>query len=384
MDRGAAAYPPAPFGGYSGGVLRIRSDIEPLKPYIPGPGIEEAAVLYGLQDAVKLSSNESPLPPFPEVQEAVAAAAGGVNRYPDLRYTKLTEAMSKALGIPGGCFWFGAGSSALLTNTALALGGPGRSFVYPWPSFGMYRVNTALAGAEPIEVPLDRRQAVDLEAMAAAVRPDTTLVYLCNPNNPTGAYRRQADVREFAAQAPEDTLVLIDEAYIEFVDEEHRSEAVTMALEQPNVVAARTFSKIYGLAGLRIGYAIGRPDTIMSLRKAETPFTVNSAAQAAALAALNFPERVAERREANRRGVEHLQSAFRERGIEHVPTQTNFIWFRLGPDTPGIIQALLERGTIIRLTLGEWTRVTVGAPEENEKFLADLDRVLNGSRRDYP
>lgn len=365
-------------------MLRIRSDIEPLKPYIPGPGVEEAAVLYGVQDAVKLSSNEWPLPPFPEVQEAVAAAAAGVNRYPDLKYTKLTEAMSKALGIPGGCFWFGAGSSALLTNTALALGGPGRSFVYPWPSFGMYRVNTALAGAEGVEVPLDRSRAVDLDALAAAVRPDTTLIYLCNPNNPTGAYRRQADIREFAAQAPEDTLVLIDEAYIEFVEAESRSEAVSMALEQPNVAVARTFSKIYGLAGLRIGYMIGQPDTIMSLRKAETPFTVNSAAQAAALAALGFPERVAERRRANRRGVERLQSAFRERGIEYVPTQTNFIWFRLGPGAPGVIQALLEQGTIIRVTLGEWTRVTVGAPEENEKFLASLDRVLSARRRDCP
>ncbi len=347
-----------------------------MAPYIPGPGVEEVAALYGVRDAAKLSSNEAPQPPFPEVQEAIAAAAAGVNRYPDLRYTKLTEAMSEALDIPGGCFWFGAGSSALLTNTALALGGPGRSFVYPRPSFVMYRVNTALAGAEGIEVPLNRSHAVDLEAMAAAVRPDTTLVYLCNPNNPTGAYRRQADIRRFAEQAPEDVLVLIDEAYIEYVEEERRSEAVSMALERPNVTVARTFSKIYGLAGLRIGYMIGQPDTIMSLRKSETPFTVNSAAQAAALAALGLPKRVAERREANRRGVERLQSAFRERGIEHVPTQTNFIWFRLGPETPGIIQGLLERGTIIRVTLGEWTRVTVGAPEENEKFLADLDRVL--------
>ena len=355
---------------------RIRPEIEPLKPYLGGPGIEEVARLYGVRDVAKLSANETPLAPFPEVQEVIAAAAADINRYPDLRCVELTEAMSKAVGVPGEFLWFGAGSSALLTNTARALGGPGRSFVYPWPSFVMYRVNAALGGAEAVEVPLDETHSVDLEAMSEAIRADTTLVYLCNPNNPTGTYQTQDEVRKFVEQAPEDTVVVLDEAYVEFVQAESSSQAVSMALERPNVVVARTFSKIYGLAGLRIGYFIGQPDTLYSLRKAQIPFTVNALAQTAALAALDFPERMAERYEMNRRGVEQLESAFEDRGIEYVPTQTNFIWFRLGPKTSDAIQALLERGTIIRLMIGEWTRVTVGTRAENDKFLADLDGVL--------
>ena len=357
-------------------MARVRPEIESLTPYEGGPGIEEIARRYGVQDIVKLGSNENPLPPFPEVQEVIAAAAAGVNRYPDGGVVGLTEALSKATGVPGECIWFGAGSAELLTTTARALGGRGRSFVYPWPSFAMYQINTSLAYAESIAVPVDEAHAVDLDAIGEAIREDTTLVYLCNPNNPTGTYVPQSEIRKFVDRVPDDTLVVVDEAYGEYVAAEDYPSAIPMAVERPNVTVARTFSKMYGLAGLRVGYMIGRPDTLGSLRKAQIPFVVNSLAQTAAAAALGFPERVAERFEMNRRGVSYMEAAFEARGIEFVPTQANYIWTRLGTETRSIIQALLERGTIIRPMTDEWTRVSIGTPEENRKFIADLDRVL--------
>ena len=205
---------------------------------------------------------------------------------------------------------------------------------------------------------------------------DTTLVYLCNPNNPPGTYLPLAEIQAFVDRVPDGTLVLVDEAYGEYVAAEDRSSAIPLTVDRPNVTVARTFSKIYGLAGLRIGYMVGRPETLRSLRKAQIPFVVNSLAQVAAATALRFPERVRERFDMNRAGVHYVEAAFGERGIEFAPTQANYVWTRLGPGTRSIIQALLERGTIIRPVSDEWTRVSIGTPRENRRFLADLDAVL--------
>lgn len=362
-------------------MIRIRPEIESLKPYEGGPGIEEIARRYGIEDIVKLGSNENPLPPFPEVEQAITAAAAGINRYPDADIAHLAATVGKAVGAPPDHIWFGAGSSELLTTTARALGGPGTSFVYPWPSFAMYKINAVLANAESVMVPLDEDKAIDLRVAGKAIRADTTLVYLCNPNNPTGTYLTRAEVRWFVEQVPENTLVVVDEAYVEYVADEDRPTAIPLALERPNVTVTRTFSKIYGLAGLRVGYMIGLPGTLRQLRKAQIPFVVNSLAQTAATTALRFSERLDERFEMNRQGVDYLENAFRERGIEFVPTQANFVWVRLGPEAPAIIAALLERGTIIRSGTDEWTRVSVGTPDENRRFVADLDNVRTGPAR---
>lgn len=356
-------------------MIRIRSEIDALKPYEGGPGAEEIARRYGVRDIVKLGTNENPVPPFPEVREAIAAVAGGVNRYPDGDSTDLAASVGEALGVPDDYLWFGAGSSELLVTAARGLGGPGRSFVYPWPSFAMYKINSTLANAESVMVPLDDAMAVDLEALRRAIRPDTTLVYLCNPNNPTGTYLTQAEVREFVEDLPEDILIVVDEAYGEYVAAEDRPTAIPLVMERPNVTVARTFSKIYGLAGLRIGYMVGLPDTLRQLRKAQIPFAVNSLAQTAAATALRYPERLAERFEMNREGVAYLEASFAERGIGFVPTQANFVWTRLGRNAPAVVRALLERGTIIRSGTGEWARVSVGSPEENHRFITDLDHV---------
>lgn len=358
-------------------MLRIRREIERITPYRAGAAIEEIARRRGLSEVVKLASNENPYPPFPEVAEAIARTAPGLNRYPEQGAGRLTAALSQAIGVPAESLWCGAGSSELLTAAARALGGPGTSFVYPWPSFVMYRVNSLLGAAEPIEVPLDDRLRNDLEAMSAAVREDTTMVVACNPNNPTGTYRSAADLREFLDRVPDDVLAVVDEAYAEFATADDFGSAIPLAVQRPNVAVVRTFSKIYGLAGLRAGYMIGHPETLDSLRKAQIPFSVNRLAAAAAVAALGCPERVEERRTLNRRGVEYVSAALRKRKIEFVPTQANFLWIRLGPDTPRLIDALEKQGVAVRALADEWTRVSIGSESENRRFLEALDEVLN-------
>lgn len=356
-------------------MLRIRPEIERITPYRAGPGIEETARRHGLSEVVKLASNENPYPPFPEVAEAVAAAAAGLNRYPEQGAGQLVAALSQATGVPPESLWCGAGSSELLTAMARALGGEGRSFVYPWPSFVMYRVNCLLGGARGVEVPLDAGHRNDLGALLSAIGDDVSMAVVCNPNNPTGTYRSAADLREFLDRVPENVLTVVDEAYAEFATAPDFGSAVPLALERPHVVVARTFSKIYGLAGLRVGYIVGHPDTLTSLRKAQIPFSVNRLAAAAAITALRFPERVEERRLRNRRGVESLSAAMRERGIESAPTQANFLWIRLGPDTSRLIRDMQRRGVLVRALAEEWTRVSIGSEPEMRRFLEVLDEV---------
>lgn len=356
-------------------MLRIRPEVERITPYRAGAGIEEIARRHGLSEVVKLASNENPYPPFPEVAEAIAAAAGGLNRYPEQGAGQLTAALSEATGVPPESLWCGAGSSELLTAMARALGGEGRSFVYPWPSFVMYRVNSLLGGARGLEVPLDADRRNDLEALLSAIRDDTSMVVVCNPNNPTGTYRSGADLRDFLDRVPENVLAVVDEAYAEFATARDYGSAAALAPERRNVVATRTFSKIYGLAGLRAGYVIGHPDTLTSLRKAQIPFSVNRLAATAAIAALRFPERVEERRRRNRQGVEFLSAALRERGIEFAPTEANFLWIRLGPDTPRLIEEMERKGVLVRALAEEWTRVSIGSERENHRFLEVLDEV---------
>lgn len=356
-------------------MLRIRPEIERITPYRAGAGIEEIARRHGLSEVVKLASNENPYPPFPEVTEAVADAAGGLNRYPEQGAGQLTAALSEATGVPPESLWCGAGSSELLTAMARALGGEDRTFVYPWPSFVMYRVNCLLGGARGREVPLDADHRNDLEALLAAIREDTGMVVVCNPNNPTGTYRSAADLRDFLDRVPDHVLAVVDEAYAEFAVASDYGSAMALAQERPNVAVARTFSKIYGLAGLRAGYVIGHPDTLTSLRKAQIPFSVNRLAAVAAITALRFPERVEERRRRNRQGAEFLSAALRERGIEFAPTEANFLWIRLGPDTSRILEDMERRGVLVRALAEEWTRVSIGSERENRRFLEVLDEV---------
>lgn len=355
----------------------LRPGLAGILPYEAGRPIEDVARSLGLdpETVIKLASNESPQPPFPEVVEAIAAAAGGVNRYPDNDWHEPTRALAPVLRISEDNLMFGGGSSDLLRVFSLALGGPGTSAVLAWPSFVIYRMAPLLAGSELIEVPLTSDHRFDSRAMIDAVRPDTTVLFVCNPNNPTGTYLSRSELSILISEVPSAVTVIVDEAYFEYVTAPDYATAIPEALERSNVVVTRTFSKIYGLAALRIGYAIGRPETLRELRRAQAPFTVSSLAQVAAVEALRYPSRVAERRRSNAEERSRVEKELEARHIEFVTSQANFVYLRPRDDHGQSFQRFLEAGVIVR-EMGEgFIRVTVGLPGENDRFIAALEQI---------
>lgn len=347
-----------------------------IPPYEAGRPIEEVARSVGLDPAtvIKLASNESPIPPFPEVVEAIAAAAAASNRYPDNDCYLLAEAVAERLRIEPANLMFGGGSSELLRVISLAIGGKATSAVYPWPSFVIYRLGSVLAGSTPIEVPLTADHHLDLDAMFVALRADTKVVFLCNPNNPTGTHRSASDVTAFIDAVPEKVLVVVDEAYSEYATAADYGSAMELALGRPNVIVLRTFSKIYSLASLRVGYAIGQPSTLADLRRAQAPFTVNGLAQVAALTAIRYPLRVDQRARFNAEERTRLEKELAARQLEFVPSQANFVYLRPRDDEGEAFNGFLHKGVIVR-QFGGWIRVTIGTMDENDKFLDALDAL---------
>lgn len=354
---------------------RVRTDIAAISPYQVGRQLADVARAHGLDpgDIVKLTANEGPEGPFPGVVEAASEVMARSNRYPDNDCWDLGHELASELGVDFSNLMFGAGSVALLAEAGIAMGGPGTNFVYGWPSFIMYRFVALWSGAESREVPLDETFSLDLEAMSQAIDEDTTMVVICNPNNPTGTIKRAADIEAFIDSVPEDVLVVVDEAYHEFVTDESHHTQIPLALERPNVVVLRTFSKIYALAAHRIGYAVARADLLTELRKAQAPLTVNQIAQAAARATLGQPEELERRRGLNEARRHHLVGALAERGIPMAESHTNFVFFELGNDADAIIETMTTRGVLIRAMGGGWVRVTIGNDDENHRFLEAFD-----------
>jgi histidinol-phosphate aminotransferase len=352
----------------------FRADLDSIPTYSPGKPIDEVSRDLGIFDICKLASNECPTEPFPEVVAAIAAAASDVNRYPEDSGFYLVSALADRHDVEPEQIWLGAGSTQLLGCVALATGGAGTSAVYASPSFVMYPIATLVAGARPIEVPLDDQWRLDFDAMLAAIEDDTTAVYVCNPNNPTGTYRSSDDVAGFIDAVPSDVIVVVDEAYHHYVTAPDYATAVPLAIERDNVLVTRTFSKIYGLAGLRIGYAIGTADTIAALRKTQPPFSANTIAQIAALESLAHDDRVEEVAAANTAGRDLIEAGLAERAFEYAPSQANFIAMKVGDDPKAVGDALLKEGVIVR-PMGSIIRVTVGTEDENHRFLKALDEV---------
>ncbi len=357
---------------------RFRSDLDRITPYKPGTSIEAVAAELGVGDLAKLASNECPFAPWPEVIEAMAVAGSGVNRYPDNDQRALRAATAEHLGVPEDHLWFGGGSSDLLRSIGLAMGGPGTSAVYASPSFVLYRIVTHIAGSEPLEVPLTKAWVHDPWRLVQAVREDTTLLYVCNPNNPTGTYLPADDVRMIIDRVPDRVLIVVDEAYLHYAGATDFSSAIPLALERDNVVVTHTFSKVYGLAGLRVGYAVGRPATLRALRKTQAPFPVTAIAQAAAAEALNYQDRVSARVAHNDRERARLIRAFEQLGIEFAASQTNFIFHR----SPGQASEFIAHGVIVRPGVDGWVRTTVGLEGENDRFL-DALQALHPNGRDF-
>ncbi|MBT8214358.1 MAG: histidinol-phosphate transaminase [Acidimicrobiia bacterium] len=343
---------------------RFRSDLDAIKPYSAGRATAEVATRLA-----RLASNEWPEEPFPEVVAAIEAAGRTVNRYPDNSVRELTNAMATYLDVPEDHLMFGGGSNSLLLFTAMATGGPGTSAVYADPSFKLYYISTVSVGARPIEVPLDDDHRHDLDAMAAAIDDDTTIVYVCNPNNPTSTHVSGTDLRRFVDAVPRSVLIAIDEAYVEFATAADFESGLSLALERDNVVVYRTFSKFFGLAGLRLGCAIGRPETLGYIRRVALPFGASSVAQSAAVAALGASDRMAERVQRNGSQRKAVLDELAALGIATADSQANFIWMQADAGTLGALEAA---GVLTRDYGSGWLRVSIGNDTDNRQFLDAL------------
>ena len=354
---------------------RYRPDLENIPTYSPGRPTAEVAADLGLDRIVELASNECPSSPIPEIQAAIAAALSTIHRYPLTGSEHLVAALSKHLDIGADTVWVGPGSTSILTSIALATSGPGTSVVFGDPSFVVYRLAALLAGAEPIPVPLDTALRLDPEAMAGAVRPDTAVIYYCNPNNPTSTHSSKDDVQRLVDLVPDSVTIVIDEAYAEFVDADDFASAIPLTFDHDNVIVSRTFSKVYGLAGLRIGYAIGDSATIGALRRPQAPFATGALAQIAAIEALKHQDAVASQIELNTIGRAYLTNQLRNLEQETTDSQTNFVLWEPRTEAGPLAGELLAAGLRVR-PMGPWIRVTVGTEEENALAISMISGVL--------
>lgn len=352
-----------------------RPAVADLPAYRPGKGAAQAEVEHGIRGAIKLASNETPWPPLPAVVEAIAAAGAGSNRYADHRATALREALADARGLSAEQVTVGCGSVGLLQQLLLAYGEPGVEIVYPWRSFEVYPVYSRLVGAEVVTVPLVEHT-TDVDGLLAAVTERTRLVLVANPNNPTGTAVSTGTLARLADRLDDDVLLVIDEAYHEFADPSLGDPVDAFVGTNDNVVVLRTFSKAHGLAGMRVGYAMGHPEVIATIDKTLFPFAVNAAAQAGALAALEHEAEILDRCAAIVVERARVLAALRDRGQRVPDPQANFVWLPLHERTDEIHLALEKQGVVTRPFTGEGIRVTVGTPEENDRFLAAYTSLL--------
>jgi len=346
--------------------IRLREALADVPAYKPG---KPAAMIAGQGAAYKISSNENPYPPLPSVLRVVADAALEMNRYPDLAVTKLTQALADRLAVPAEHVVTGTGSVGVLGQLVAATCDQGDEVVYAWRSFEAYPIVVAIAGGVSVQVPLDANARHDLPAMAAAITSRTRLILLCTPNNPTGTAVRQDELDAFLDLVPADILVVIDEAYVEFVTDEHALDALATYAGRPNVAILRTFSKAYGLAGLRVGYAVAHEPVATALRKTALPFGVSTIAQRAAVASLEVYDELKQRVDALVAERGRVVAALVHQGW-HVPqTQANFVWLPLGADTLAFAEAADKAGLVVRPFAGEGARCTVAETGANDLLL---------------
>jgi histidinol-phosphate aminotransferase len=367
--------------------MRLNPVLEKLSPYHAGPPLADIRRRYQLDRLAELSANEVPWGPFPEVVEALKAALDGLNRYPDGGCSDLRGLLAERLAVPKECLTFGNGSCELLMLLGEAFLSPEHHVVLPHPSFVMYRSIALARQALLTAVPL-KNLGNDLEAMLAAVQENTSLLVICNPNNPTGSYLEPAVLRRFIDKVPVDTVIVLDEAYGEFVTSPKREESAAWVADHPNLVVLRTFSKIYGLAGLRIGYGIADQQVVEALDKIRQPFNVDSLAQVAAVESLGHPERLEQRRQRIAAERTRLARRLEEMGVAYHPSEANFILVdvtQLGIPGLEVAQALLEKGILTRsgyaMECPGWIRVTIGDAEEGDLFLAAIGELLKTQER---
>ena len=359
------AVPPAPSGP------KPRSLVRDIPAYVPGrpPAVREGVATY------KLSSNENPYPPLPGVLEAAAEAAGRMNRYPDMACTQLYAALGEHLDVPSDHLAAGTGSVAVLYHLLQAYCETGDEVLYAWRSFEAYPIAVSVTGATSVRVPLTEDGRHDLDAMAAAVTERTKVVIVCSPNNPTGPSVGRAELVEFLDRLPGDVLVVLDEAYREFVRSPDAFDAVELHRSRPTVVAMRTFAKAYGLAGFRVGYAVAHPEVAAALRACSLPFGVSSVAQAAAVASLEVEDALLARVDTLVAERTRVLARLRAQGWTVPDAQGNFVWLPLGERAAAFASAAEESGLMVRAFAGDGVRVSIGEPAGNDVFLTVAERL---------
>jgi histidinol-phosphate aminotransferase len=356
--------------------------VQDLVPYEPGKPVEEVQRELGLERVVKLASNEGPFGPFPAAIEAIERAAPELNRYPDGGAYRLRAALTERFDVRFEEVAVGAGSDGLVDCLSQAILDPGDEIVCGWPSFPSYAIDALKLGAVPKRIPL-REFRYDLDAMLAAITPLTKIVYLCHPNNPTGTMNTRAELDAYFEQVPEHVLTVLDQAYFEYIDHPDYPDGIEEYVKTGRrAIVLRTFSKIYGLAGLRVGYGIGPSNVVTAIGKVRRAFDITTPAQEAALASLDSEPELRRRRELNAESRPAIERALREHGFEPAgPAVANFVYAEVGEDSRPLFERLLREGAIVRPTHGfggpDAIRVTAGTPEENEFFAEALGRVTH-------
>ena len=344
--------------------------IRAIQPYVPGKPIEELERELGIPNSVKLASNENPLGPSPEALKAIGDSFSDLNRYPDGAGYYLKKALSETLSVSEEELILGNGSNELLDIAARTFMKAGDEAVMASPSFVVYAMAVQSVGGTSVQVPL-KNYAHDLSAMAAAITPKTKIVFIANPNNPTGTFNRKDELDMLMEKVTDEVLVVMDEAYYEYVSAPDYADSMKHFRTGKNILILRTFSKIYGLAGLRMGYGIAKKDLLIDMNRLREPFNTNSLAQKAALAALRDREHVANSRRINEEGKKYLYQELASLGISAVPTEANFIYIPI-EDSMAVYNNLLRKGVIIRPMGPKAVRVTIGLPDENRRFIEAL------------
>ncbi|MGH1489113.1 MAG: histidinol-phosphate transaminase [Acidimicrobiales bacterium] len=353
---------------------KVRPAIQNLAAYRPGKGKAQAEEEHGITDAIKLASNENPYAPVPAVVEAIRAASSGANRYSDHRATELRSALADWLGVQSEQIAVGCGSVGLLQQLCLTYLDPGDEAIFPWLSFEAYPVCVKMMGGVPVNPPLVDH-CFDMNAVAEAVTDRTKLILLATPNNPTGTAITTEQIATLLANIPNNVIVLVDEAYREFADPALGDPLTDLLPHHRNLVISRTFSKAYGLAGLRVGYAITDPEIVLEMDKILLPFAVNSAAQAAALAALSSLDEIQVKIDQILAERTRVITSLSDAGWKLPPAEANFVYLATGDRTDEISLGLEQRGVVIRPFSGDGIRVTIGTAEENDRFLSTLSDI---------
>ncbi len=360
-------------------MIKVHPDISGIKPYIPGKPVEALERELGITGSIKLASNENPLGASRKALAAIRRGLKKVRYYPDGAASELKAALAEKWKVTPAEVMIGNGSNEIIELLVRTFLLPGDEVVMASPSFSLYALMVGTAHAKSIQIPLKAGR-VDLPEMVKAVTKKTKLIFICNPNNPTGTIVRQSEVRRFLSRIPKRILVVFDEAYAEYASDPEFPGSVQFLEEGAPLMMLRTFSKLYGLAGLRIGYGISRPEVVDYLNRVRQPFNVNLPAQQAALAALTDEDHVAKSLEVNRAGKAYIYAHFDKMGVTCLPSESNFICFSLSGSDPkvgrDVYQALLKKGVIIRHLGERHLRVTVGLPRENRRFIRTLKEVL--------